>query len=167
MESNSCLCTGPPKNKTICLRVLSRCILNSNKPCSSLPISFLSDPWLFQVSTAALRREGVLFSHVFAQKSWGDHLVLAQEESLEEPIPNKMNRVKILLQDKGLQRFLSCKAALHIPSGPHPPYVGCQGQWGCGNPFVVSQGEVGGPVPHTAPHTGRACAPGCSLCQAL
>lgn len=101
----------------------------------------------------------------FPWKSWGDHQVLEQEERSQKPVPNKKHCVKIFLQDKGSRRFLSCETALHILSSPYPRHKGCLALQGCENPFVVSQGEVGGPVPHTSRHAGgcswacKACAP--------
>ncbi|XP_029897949.1 PX domain-containing protein 1 isoform X2 [Harpia harpyja] len=59
--------------------------------------------WLFQVTTATVRRKGILFScFVFTRKNWEDHRVLEQEEGSQKPAPNKRSCVEIFLQYKGL-----------------------------------------------------------------
>lgn len=43
-ERNSWLCTGPPQNQAPCLRVLSKCLLNSDSLWHILLLNFLSEP---------------------------------------------------------------------------------------------------------------------------
>lgn len=85
-ESNSCLCTGPPKNHTICLRVLSRCILNSNKPCSSLPISFTSfrSVVISGFYSSSQKRRHFIFSCCFCTKGLGRPLSIGTRGELRK-----------------------------------------------------------------------------------